>query len=155
MIENSFWITGIIVVGFFIAYRLYKWLSRRCSCGSVWYWRSHKIVREGNGFYSPITFRKCFGCGTFTGIKSETKRFSTLGLWWRETFHWWQFVDVGEYMRRAGILVNNTVHKPFSHKRIRIQSLTQPEVRFQGVSRSSFLRLRLHVNEHRDKLRHD
>jgi hypothetical protein len=97
-------VRGIIV--FTVIYRIWKWSSRRCICRSFLYRRYHKIFEEARGLHTSITFRYCLGCGDFTAIKSETKRFSRLGLWWRKTFHPWQFRDVGECMQRAGILVS-------------------------------------------------
>ena len=104
-------VIGRIIIAFVIIYRAYKWWSRRCTCGSLWFLRFHKMADEGQGKYSPMTFRHCFGCGDFIEIKSDTKRFNRLELWWRQTFHWQQFSNIAESMRRAQILVDQRTYR--------------------------------------------
>jgi hypothetical protein len=102
---------GVVLAIIFI-YRLKKWYSRKCPCGSWLYRRSHKISEEDlSGKRASITFRHCFGCNDFVEIKSEDKHFSDPELIWRRVFYPWQFRGFGESMRRAQILVSRRLHR--------------------------------------------
>ncbi len=96
------------VIGFLVAcglYRMYKWWSRRCECGSLWYWRFHRIYIEDpvSRKCSVFAFKEGLRCGHFEG-RSYDKQFSFVGFWWRRIFLFWQFWDASHHLRRAGLV---------------------------------------------------
>lgn len=99
---------ALLIFLLLVLYRLNKWVSRRCRCGSYRYSRCHKIHDEGDGCYTTYTFRKC-SCGSFTLLKSDTKVFNAFELWWRETFFAHQFLGLDECLSQAGLTPRQTV----------------------------------------------
>ena len=110
------------IVSFALVYRVCKWYTRRCRCGSWRYSRFHSMSNEGDGTHTSCTFIDCRTCGHFALQKSDTRRFGKIELAWRRLVYPSQFTDPGEYLRRAGVSLTRPQSIAACARRTRIRA---------------------------------
>lgn len=100
---NWFIAISMIIVSV-MSYRIYKYVERMpCDCGSVRYRRFCRMRQKRGNLYEVYIFTQC-ACKEVRKERTYDREFMPIELWWRRTFHPYQFHDAGVWLKEAGII---------------------------------------------------